>query len=160
MLCQSKTCAVHSTAENRSNMYTNNMCSHVRKYSREINVQNTKPLRADSQFSCSRLFANDGLIAKEYNVLVKVSSPKIDISTSILDFGHITIDLPLEKQFTLKNLHSEEVHWQLFEFTYDFKQKKLVEIQSDNILPQSGIFKRYGEIKDIVYHVTAKVKII
>lgn len=89
-----------------------------------------------------------------------MSSPKIDISTSILDFGHITIDLPLEKRFALKNLHNEEVHWQLFEFTYDFNQKKLVEIQSGNISPQTGIFKKCGETKDIVYHVNAKVKII
>lgn len=84
-------------------------------------------------------------------------SPKINVSTDILNFGYITIDLPLEKRFSLKNLHCEEVHWQLFEFTYDFDELKITEIENSDVLPRSGIFRKYGETIDITYRVNAKV---
>lgn len=100
------------------------------------------------------------MLTKEYNVIAKVSSPKIDISTYILDFGCITVEQPLEKQFTLRNLCIDELHWELYEFTYDFKKKCLNEIVDHNVSVYSGVLEKQNDTVEIVYRVNAKVQFV
>lgn len=98
------------------------------------------------------------MLTKEFNVFAEVASPKIYVSTNLLEFGYITIEQPLEKKFYIENLCNDEVRWELHEFTYDFQRRSLIEIGNKNVSIWSGILKGQGKFTEISYRVNAEVK--
>lgn len=99
---------------------------------------------------------NDGASTKEYNVAAKIASPKICVSPTLLDFGCVTVDLPSTKVLSLKSLCCEEIHWKIFEFSYSFSKRRLVQIEKSNVSQTSGVLNG-GDVTEIKYRVNAKV---
>lgn len=89
--------------------------------------------------------------------MAEIAKPKVAYCTNLLDFGYVTTGTTVVGRFIVESLSYEEVHWKIIEFTYDFLDKQLKEINKHSLSVESGIFNEYGQKAEVAYHVEARV---
>lgn len=75
----------------------------------------------------------------------------------MLNFGYVPKGTQSTRQFFIENLCEEEVEWKILEFTYDFVEKCVLEINRNCMSVTSGTLQGMGDKKEIRYQVRAVV---